>query len=215
MLTLTFNPSSCDFDTKDFVTCRDKFNSFWNKIKRSKKLVGIDLRYVGVVEFQRNGRIHFHILCRIPKEFVPLLRSKWTYGGLHYCMEYGSAEDNVKIASYLSKGIYDECLPRGRKRYLGGYGLERPVHLKFTSRKIIDFLLTRNGKIVFKFESLNGFMLTALVTDATIDELENFALAENEELTIEHLEKLQSIQPVFVEEDIFYREFLTEICRNL
>lgn len=201
MLTLTFKPD-CDFDTTDFVTCREKFNSFWYKLKRSKKLKGIDLRYVGVIEFQRNGRIHFHVLCRIPKQFTKLLKSKWTYGGLHYREQYGTAEDNLKIASYLSKGIYDERLPRGKKRFLGGHGLERPVRLKFKSHKIIDFLLQRNGKILNNFESPYGFTTTVLVTDAAIDELESFAAAQNEELTLELLEKLESIQPIFLERGI-------------
>lgn len=197
MLTLTFD-SNCDFDTTDFVTCRERFNSFWYKLKRSKKLQDIDLRYVGVIEFQQNGRIHFHILCRIPKQFIQLLKSKWTYGGLHYRKQHGSAEDNIKIASYLSKGIYDERLPRGRKRYLGGYGLERPVRLKFKSRKIIDFLLLRNGKILNSFESPYGFTTTALITDAAIDELESFAEAQNENLQLELLEKLETIQQTFI-----------------
>lgn len=197
MLTLTFSPK-CNFDTTDFITCREKFNDFWFKLKRSKKLESIDLRYVGVIEFQQNGRIHFHILCHIPKQFTKLLKSKWTYGGLHYRKQHGTAEDNVKIASYLSKGIYDERIPRGKKRYLGGYGLERPVRLKFKSRKIIDFLLLRNGSICNSFESPYGYTITILLTDAAIDELESFAAAENEELTFELLEKLETIQQTFI-----------------
>ncbi|WP_342471988.1 hypothetical protein MHH70_16300 [Metasolibacillus sp. FSL H7-0170] len=197
MLTLTFSPR-CEFDITDFATCREKFNSFWKKLKRCKRLNGIDLRYVGVTEFQGNDHIHFHILCRIPKQFISFLKSKWTHGGLYYREQYGTAEDNMKIASYLSKGIYDKRLPRGKKRYLGGYGLERPVRLKFKSRKIMDFLLQRNGKILNSFESPYGFTQTVLVTDAAIDELESFAEAQDEELTVELLEKLENIQQTFI-----------------
>jgi hypothetical protein len=62
MLTLTFK-DDCDFETKDFETCRNKFNLFWKSLKRSKKLADVDLRYVGAIEFQENGNIPFHILC--------------------------------------------------------------------------------------------------------------------------------------------------------
>ena len=46
MLTLTFNPA-CNVSVQDFKTCRDKFDLFWKTLKRCKKLVGVDLRYVG------------------------------------------------------------------------------------------------------------------------------------------------------------------------
>lgn len=156
MLTLTFRRTR-DFDTTDFDTCRNKFNLFWRSLKRCKKLDGVDLRYVGAIEFQVNGNVHFHILCHIPKEFIRLLKSKWKYGGLHYENEQGSAEDAPKIASYLTKGIHDERLPLSKKRFLGGHGLERPAVLKFNSRKIIDFLIQRNGKILTTYESEYGF----------------------------------------------------------
>lgn len=193
MLTLTFSPS-CDFDITDFDKCREKFNLFWKGLKRSKKLVGVDVRYIGVIEFQMNGHIHFHVLCHIPARFKGLLKSKWKYGGLHYEQSHGTPEDNPKIASYLSKGIYDERLPLGKKRYLGGYGLERPRKLKFSSRKIIDYLEQRNGEIITTFESPHGFTSTVLTTDATISELEQLAEAENLELAIESQTSLQSIQ---------------------
>lgn len=75
MLTLTFRRTH-EFDTKDFYACRDKFNFFWKSLKRCKKLVTADLRYVGAIEFQRNGNVHFHILCHIPQVFKPLLAEK-------------------------------------------------------------------------------------------------------------------------------------------
>lgn len=193
MLTLTFR-DNCPFDTKDFFTCRKLFNTFWNKLKRSKKLANIDLRYVGVIEFHDNGRIHFHILCRIPKEYIQFVQSKWPYGYIHYAQKNDSAENAPQIASYLSKGIYDERLARGTKRYLGGYGLKRPVVLKFTSRKIIDYLVSRNGEIMTCLPSPNGFTTTLLATQATISELEQLAEAENLELAIELQEGFQSIQ---------------------
>lgn len=192
MLTLTFK-ANCDFDTKDYFVCRDKFNLFWKSLKRCKKLKGIDLRYVGAIEFQQNGRIHFHILCRIPKEFKKLVASKWKHGGLHFECSTGDALDVPKIAAYINKDIHDERLPLGKRRFLGSRGLDRPVVMKFTSRKIIDFLLQRNGIVLHQFESKHGFTYTALLSDATIDELEAFAEAENEDLMLVMLEKLESI----------------------
>ncbi|WP_036119300.1 rolling circle replication-associated protein [Lysinibacillus sphaericus] len=191
MLTLTFKPD-CDFDTTDFDTCRSTL--FWKSLKRCKKLTDVDLRYVGAIEFQQNGNIHFHILCRIPQQFKQLLKSKWKHGGLHYSLPHGSAEDTPKIASYLNKGIHDDRLPIGKKRFIGGRDLERPVVLKFNSRKIIDFLIQRNGKILSQYESEHGFTFTSLLSDATLDELEILAEAENEELSLERLEQLESIQ---------------------
>ena len=123
-----------------------------------------------------------------------LLKTKWKYGGLHYECATHCAEDSLKIASYLNKGIHDDRLPFGKKRFLGGRGLDRPVILKFNSRKIIDFLLQRNGKILTTYEIEYGYTFTSLLSDATIDELEKFAAAEDETLDLSILEKLQSIQ---------------------
>lgn len=193
MLTLTFRRTH-EFDTKDFDACRDKFNLFWKSLKRCKKLTTTDLRYVGAIEFQENGNVHFHILCHIPQVFKPLLVEKWKYGGLHYTNNKGSAEDASKIASYLSKGIHDERLPAGKKRYLGGYGLERPTTLQFKTRKVFDLLMQRNGKVLTTYESDYGFTVTSLLSDATIDELESFANIEGEDINLALLKKLQSIQ---------------------
>lgn len=202
MLTLTFKRTR-EFDTKDFEACRHKFGLFWKSLKCCKKLADVDLRYVGAIEFQNNGNIHFHILCRIPKEFKRLLKSKWKYGGLHYENNQGSAEDAPKIASYLTKGIHDERLPVGKKRFLGGRGLERPVVLKFSSRKIIDFLLQRNGKILTSYESEKyAFTFTSLFTEATIDELERFAETQDEDVDLSILAKLQSIQFIYEHEGV-------------
>lgn len=193
MLTLTFRRTH-EFDTKDFDACRDKFNLFWKSLKRCKKLTTTDLRYVGAIEFQENGNVHFHILCHIPQVFKPLLVEKRKYGGLHYTNNKGSAEDASKIASYLSKGIHDERLPAGKKRYLGGYGLERPTTLQFKTRKVFDLLMQRNGKVLTTYESDYGFTVTSLLSDATIDELESFANIEGEDINLALLKKLQSIQ---------------------
>lgn len=147
MITLTFK-ASCDFDT-----CRDKFNLFWMSLKRCKALAGVDLRYVGAIEFQKNGRIHFYI------EFKNLVSSKWKYGGMHYEFSHGSAEDTPKIASYLNKGIHDDQLPLGKKHFLSGRGLDRPVVMKLKSRKIIYFFLLRNGHVLQSYESKHSFHL--------------------------------------------------------
>lgn len=56
LLTLTFN-DACDFDVTDISICKDKFNLFWKNLKRSKPLAGVDLRYLGVQEFQLNGHV--------------------------------------------------------------------------------------------------------------------------------------------------------------
>lgn len=139
LITLTFDPH-CNFDITDFYACRAKFNLFWKGLKRSKKLTGVDVRYLGVIEFQTNDHIHFHILCQIPQKFEKLLHSKWKYGSLSYKQSHSTPEDNPKIASYLSKGIYDERLPLGKKRYLSGHGLKSPRKLKSTGRKIVNRL---------------------------------------------------------------------------
>lgn len=193
MLTLTFDPT-CNFNIQDFITCRDKFDLFWRSLKRCEKLAEVDLRYVGAIEFQKNDNIHFHILCRIPKQYKKLLQSKWKYGGLHYEESFGKAEDSPKIANYLTKGIYDERLPTGKKRFLGGYGLDRPTVIKFNTPKIIDYMVDRNGEILTQHENEYGYKLTSLQSDVTADELQSLAEVQDESLYIKQLTQLASIQ---------------------
>lgn len=72
-LTLTFDAQQCDFDITDTATCPTKFTNFWKNLKRGTKDGecfddNIELRYLGVIEFHKDGSIHFHI----PRKYVAL-----------------------------------------------------------------------------------------------------------------------------------------------
>ena len=195
MLTLTFNPT-CDFNVQDFFACRHKFNLFWKSLKSSRELSGIDLRYVGAIEFQQNGNIHFHILCRIPPEYEAFLKVKWKYGGLHYEESFDKAEDAPKIASYLTKGIYDSRLPAGKRRFLGGCGLEHPTIVKFNTTKIIAYMVERNGEVLKEHVNDYGFKITSLNSEVTADELQALSEAQQIEAALTQVTKLGSIQAI-------------------
>ncbi len=192
MLTLTFN-TDCDFDIADVSICREKFNLYWKNLSRTKALEEIDFRYLGVLEFQNNGHIHFHILCHLPQRFNAIIKTKWKHG--HADLQYSKKDplSTKKIANYLSKGIFDDRLANEKHRYLRSKGLKKPISLTVESNKIKDLLLQRNSEIWYSFESEYGFTYTAFISDVTMDELESFAANALENDVLMMLEKLETI----------------------
>lgn len=160
LLTLTFNPNECDFDITDISVCKEKFAYYWSNLKRGKKkdkcFDGIDMRYLGVIEFHDSGNIHFHILCHIPRIYSDTLQKKWQHGHLDFRR---SAKDPLavrKINNYLKKGIYDARLQNEKQRYLSSRNLKRTVQFTMIDDQFPEWL-EKNGEFITNPPSQYGF----------------------------------------------------------
>lgn len=203
-LTLTFDEKNCDFDITDTATCRVKFTNFWKNLKRGTKtgdciVENIDVRYLGVQEFHKDGSIHFHVLCHIPRQYKALLKNKWQHGNLDFKRSNKDPLDIQKIANYMKKGIYDERLNNEKHRYLASRGLNKPKVFKFTSHSFPQWINENNSTLLYKEDSDYAFQYFQYITTLTEDQFQSYVeSAKEDELhyLIEQMEMIQNLQPV-------------------
>ncbi len=123
-ITLTFreNVQDLNFANREFSKFIQRLNYFINKNIKGT------LKYIGVVEFQERGSIHYHILFfNLPfiKMVYDELRKLWTHGSINL-----KSVNQVKhianyVCKYMIKGFEDTRL-RNHKSYFTSRNLIKP-----------------------------------------------------------------------------------------
>ena len=128
-LTLTFAENRVDLDSAHYDF--DKF------IKRMKTRF-LGFKYISVIEFQKRGAIHFHLLCNLPYVDVNSLAKVWRHGFIK--LNRIDSIDNVGayVTKYMTKDNFDERLT-GRKSYSMSKGLHKPK--EYTDEKQISDIM--------------------------------------------------------------------------
>jgi hypothetical protein len=132
-LTLTFeeNITDLDYSHNELKKWIKRVNYQVFKTKKS------EMRYVAVIEFQKRGAVHYHILCNLPYIDVNSLAETWGHGFIKLNRikgdkkRFGSDEcDNVGayVCKYMTKDNDDERL-KGRKSYLMSQNLDKPQEI--------------------------------------------------------------------------------------
>ena len=111
---------------------------FTKFIKRLKGRLGYSPQYIAVVEFQKRGAIHFHVLMNCPYIPVEVLERLWGHGFVKI-----NAIDNVDnlgayVTKYMTKDNIDERLA-GQKSYFTSHNLKKPEET--TDGELIDEVL--------------------------------------------------------------------------
>ena len=113
-LTLTFKKNVNDIDYANY--------EFMQFVKRMK-FKYIDFQYLAVIEFQKRGAVHYHIICNLPYVNKKLIAKKWRHGFIKikrikrinnmggYISKYVSKDsDNMKLFNkkkfFHSKDLY-------------------------------------------------------------------------------------------------------------
>ncbi|MBL3756649.1 hypothetical protein NST14_01980 [Bacillus sp. FSL W8-0519] len=134
-LTLTF-ASSKEMDITDIDGCYEKFIYFKKRLSRYLNKKNLPkFKYLGVTEFQdknRQGAIHYHIICNLTEIPLKELKELWQYGWVSRRTTTSDATENETISNYLKKGITDERL-NGRKKYFHSHGLKKPIIVEIES----------------------------------------------------------------------------------
>lgn len=132
-LTLTFeeNVTDLDYSHNELKKWIKRVNYQVFKTKKS------EMKYVAVIEFQKRGAVHYHILCNLPYIDVNSLAKTWGHGFIKLNKikgdrgRFGSDEcDNVGayVCKYMTKDNDDERL-KGRKSYLMSQNLDKPQEI--------------------------------------------------------------------------------------
>lgn len=129
-LTLTFeeNVTDLDYANSEFKKWIKRVNYHCFKTKKSF------MKYVAVIEFQKRGAVHYHILCNLPYIDVNEFQKIWGHGFIKLNKikgdkrRFGSSEcDNVGayVCKYMTKDNDDKRLI-GRNSYLMSRNLNKP-----------------------------------------------------------------------------------------
>lgn len=138
--TLTFAENKTDVQE-----CNILFKSFIRKLKNKYEK---NLKYLAVIEFQKRGAVHYHVLSNIPYIQQNELQNLWGHGFVY--INAISHVDNIGayIVKYMTKDNKDIRL-RGQKAYLFSRNLRKPE--KVVNHNLKDFDIVES-KIIDKYK---------------------------------------------------------------
>ena len=125
-ITLTFAENIQDFDFAN-----KKLDIFQKRLKRAFP----NIMYLGVVEFQKRGAIHYHFLC---SEFIKAdkLANLWGQGFVKINKIRNHKNLGLYIVKYMTKDLFTERRFFMRKKYFFSKNLKSPIII--TCQKVID-----------------------------------------------------------------------------
>lgn len=116
-LTLTFAENVCDIETANY-----EFKKFRQKLER---YLGRKFKYLGVIEFQKRGAVHYHLMMDVPFIEWRKLSEIWGHGRIQIERIRKPNRAGIymaKTTGYLMKGVEDVRL-FGRKIFFYSYKL--------------------------------------------------------------------------------------------
>lgn len=124
---------------KDVKQANHDFKTFIQRLKAwlLKHHPDHDLAYVAVIEFQKRGAVHYHVLFNLPFVANVQLNKIWTHG----FVKINKIDHVTNVGSYVVKYMTkDERDPRlwGKKMYFTSCNLEKPY--EFTKKEEIQLI---------------------------------------------------------------------------
>ena len=155
-LTLTFNEHITEIEKANY-----EFKKFRQRLEYE---LGIKLKYLAVIEFQKSGRIHYHVVFfNLPFIRANDLASIWGNGFIK--INEISHVDNIGayVTKYMTKDHDDERL-KGKKSYFMSRGLYKPIEKYLNEKEIADLKGSLSHKEVYKNVFQNEYMGNILYT---------------------------------------------------
>lgn len=170
-------------DPSDYELCMKKLHVFLTNLSRVCKKEQMDLKYLGVPEYQKNGNMHYHFLISaLPEEFLYNVPSWLDYDSIKQTRRYDKGvvswkygkstleviEGKERIVNYISKyltksleeikdTVYLERL--NKRRYYYSNNLKKPK-IEYFKDNEIDNLFENDliePKIVYSNTNLNFY----------------------------------------------------------
>jgi hypothetical protein len=142
-VTLTFAKN-----IQDIAYANDEFKKFIKRIRRKQD----DFAYVSVMEFQKRGAIHYHMVCNWKITWETHEELQWREQEIARIWRHGFCDiqeitklDNVGayLIKYMTKDNVDDRL-NGKKRYFHSRNLDQPIELTGEeARKVIEEYLNK------------------------------------------------------------------------
>lgn len=136
----------------DLKYANNQFSCFIRRLNRYLDKIGKDrMQYIAVVEFQKRGAIHYHLLCNLPFISAKKLQEIWQNGFVK--INKIDDVDNVGayVTKYMSKDNEDERLV-GNRCYFTSQGLQEPTTIEENGIENIISHLLLAGEIELRKE---------------------------------------------------------------
>lgn len=163
-ITLTFDINkNKDIDITDVEQANKKLNIWKTYIKKLKN----DFLYIGIIEFQKRGAIHYHFLTNINYNSIDLLsqeikiynkKTGWQIGkqvkGWKYGYSLAKNLQDINVVGYLDKYMTKEKIDArlfNKKRYFHSLNVRKPTESFLeigTEKEILLFLQSLNDMSV-------------------------------------------------------------------
>ena len=142
-LTLTFAENVCDTDIANY-----EFKKFVKRLKFHYPQ--LDLQYLAVIEFQKRGAVHYHMILDIPKINSKKLAELWGNGFI----KINRIKSCDNLGAYVSKYLSKESTERlfNKKKFFYSRNLEKPKEFLDTKEigLIKDFYQLEKMKPTFE-----------------------------------------------------------------
>lgn len=147
-LTLTFAEHITDIRGANY-----EFKKFRQRLEYEIKK---KLEYVAVVEFQKSGRIHYHVVIfNMPYIDVNHLAGIWRNGFIKINVIDHVDNLGAYVTKYMTKGNDDSRL-RGEKSYFASRGLYKPVERFISNKQLTDIKRIFDHAKIFEAEFENA-----------------------------------------------------------
>ena len=169
-LTLTFAENIPDLKIANKMFCAfiKRLNYYSQKTHFAKKI-----EYIAVVEFQKRGAIHYHLLCSLPYTPAKEIERIWKHGFVKINKIDNVDNIGAYITKYMTKDDHDERLI-GNRSYFTSQGLTEPVEILNETIEVQEKSLAREPyKTTFFNEQLGNITYTQYVLDKTAITIEN------------------------------------------
>ena len=120
-ITLTFDPSKCNWDLENIDECNNKLRDFQKRLRRRKD----NIKYIIVPERHKSNRIHYHMVTDMDFMDKQEFEDIWGYGNTSI-----NAIKNIKtLQYYLIKYMSKDFVLGGRlsRRFYSSKNLTKPT----------------------------------------------------------------------------------------
>jgi hypothetical protein len=145
-LTLTFGDN-----ITDIATANRKLNLFSQRAKDRWK----EFQYLAVPEFQKSGRVHYHLLCDLRYVKSQDIEKVWGEGFINIRRLYGNL--GWYLCKYLNKDMFDKRMFR-KKKYFCSQDLKKPMEMVGKKVKVYLEKNSYNLKIIRETNFHNEFI---------------------------------------------------------
>ena len=152
-LTLTFKENITDVKIANLT-----FNRFIVRMRKERP----DFKYIAVIEFQKRGAVHYHLLCDLDISGLKTESETKAYERTFAKGEWKNGFVKIKpvahvdnmgayFCKYLSKDMFDERM-FGKKKYFCSQNLRQPKKIFNDEARFLIAKISSNSKALFEKE---------------------------------------------------------------